>query len=262
MGKSPTEEASERIWAAEEKFRERQKLMREHGVVELVPRHSENGGLKNVHGSSGSRRRSSTDQNLWGEVLGRASLLPSYPLSYLRAAELLVASAGDELTDVALPLLYLHRHALQLALKSAIDLCADIAEFRRRLEKADGAILTNKLDHAPKQHRLPTLVGTLRKHAASLSIAAQLDEIESFVGDWESIIEKSDPTRLRYQNDVSGQPSYSRKKRATVGVRETHETVMRLMAKLLPVISGDQENLGVRLLIEWVKLEAKCNQLP
>ncbi len=226
MGKSPTEETAKRVEAAEERFREHQKNMREHGVVEL----------------------------------GGESLTPSHVQSYLRAIEMLNEHAGDELTDIALPLLYLHRHTFELVLKRAINACADIADFRRKLEAATGSVTTPQLAYVNTGHNLQKLAETLRTHTTTLGIAAPLDEIDSFAAHC-NIIEKDDPTRLRYEKDTKGKRSYSAQTKAMVGLRGTHKTFMNLMAKLVPVDGGDQHNLSMRLLAEWAKLEARYSEL-
>ena len=64
---------------------------------------------------------------------------PNYARSYIKAATTLFRSARDflQLEEVALPLLYLQRHALELVLKEFVSLLAGVGRINTKTSGTD-----------------------------------------------------------------------------------------------------------------------------
>lgn len=95
---------------------------------------------------------------------------PSYLHAYLQAGEHLVseALASAKLDELALPIVYLQRHTVELLLKRLINWCHDIAKLR-----AEGSVETwrptkEQEGRLTKEHGLQRLCDDLAEACAAL----------------------------------------------------------------------------------------------
>lgn len=139
---------------------------------------------------------------------------PNYLRSYAKAGAMLLHAAGDDdyYDDVGLPLFYLQRHTVELAIKEVIHTLLDIAEMEEVLAVPAGERWTKVADACARRprdaahgHVLGTLVtnakNLLKAYPPSLRLPDDFDHLVAIIAGIENDANaKPRPDRLRYPN--------------------------------------------------------------
>lgn len=188
---------------------------------------------------------------------------PDYALAYLLAARYTIESAREDgvQNELAMPAVYLQRHALELAFKDLIGGARSIREDRLRLDalKVDRNArpeLPPQLDL--KEHRLRILVKMLREELSEIGYG-EVPQGFTDVVDRLITIERGDPTRLRYSRGSDGKSSFP--KRLSIPIGELQTALEALFDKHIrdrPWVGDD--GLGTQLGEEGMALSQELYQ--
>ncbi len=125
--------------------------------------------------------------------IGGEDCLPEYPRAYFEAAQRLLGAPDGELILIALPLIYLQRHCLELIIKD-VHLASLFFAAAKHLAAGNRQGLVP--DRPPEHHRLVALVVGLRNSLAEHNIPMPSD-LEPLARTMDEI-EGTSPDRYRY----------------------------------------------------------------
>ena len=123
--------------------------------------------------------------------IGGEERLPEYPHFYVEAARRLLSASGSDLGPVALPLVYLQRHCLELIIKD-IHLASLFLSAAKLT--SEGKWVTP--ERPPEHHRLVDLVVALGQSLGEHSLTMPTG-LESLAKEMDAL-ESSSPDRYRY----------------------------------------------------------------
>jgi len=183
---------------------------------------------------------------------------PYYAGSYLQAAKALVEKAhgSRQLELVAVPILYLQRHTLELVLKDLLHLMFELYDNDKYVERVTSVAPRvqpppkNELDRSQGSHDLAALASDVRRtHARYCAGGYDLrpisPKLDALVAEF-AALEKNDPTRLRYSTvkveDKTASKQASRK-RPKVLARSFDSEVMIEVVRLQADLESLMEEL-------------------
>jgi hypothetical protein len=123
--------------------------------------------------------------------VGGQDRLPEYARFYFEAARRLLNASGTDLDPVALPLVYLQRHCLELIIKE-IHLASSCLADAKRLAEGKQEVVARP----PEHHRLVELVDALEKSLSNHGFSAPSD-LGLLASEMDTLEEKA-PGRYRY----------------------------------------------------------------
>ncbi len=187
---------------------------------------------------------------------------PDYDRSYLLAARYVIecASRDQRQNEVALPVAYLQRHALEIALKDLILGARHISADRAWLEalKLDGKAPVPQVPKSAFGHQLRALIAELREALAEIGYGDVPAEFVT-LADKVLAVEGTDPTRLRYATGVDGKESFP--KPVTIPVGETQAELEQIVANHVRVKLHDGAGLAQDLADEGQYLTQETYRL-
>ena len=152
--------------------------------------------------------------------VGGEGWLAEYPRYYFEAARKLLNSSDGDLASVALPLVYLQRHCLELMIKD-IHLASSFLAAAKLM--ATGKLVTP--ERPENKHCLVDLVGALRESLRENG-ASMPPDLEPLAREMDAL-EASSPDRYRYAFQFWTKPQ----KKAGQGPEESFPTAQRLPVK-------------------------------
>jgi hypothetical protein len=133
------------------------------------------------------------------------------------------ADAHECLDDVALPLFYLQRHTIELAIKTVIDAMLELRELEELTQIRDEDTWRKRVDEpAPRRETLTHALGPLIATMSSLLDAAKVEGRASLVKELTEIggiveaFEQDHPERARYQEVIARGKSRSKQRLASL----------------------------------------------
>ena len=120
---------------------------------------------------------------------------PSYTMAYLRSARILIENSknNNDLDQLGLPIFYLQRHALELFIKSTLDILYEVVEMRTNLaygnESEVPSISRGQKERLSNSHGLESLNNDLKNTCRILEYefdSAMLDSLVETILSYET----------------------------------------------------------------------------
>lgn len=158
---------------------------------------------------------------------------PDYPAGYFAATRLLMES-GD-VKALAMPILYLQRHTVELIIKSILTGAYSLIESKQRLQRAKGESVLDFTIKPTKGHRLGQLLDDAERALAALGY---MDTPSPGMRDLVNLIESlegGNETRWRYDTLNNGARSFpyqwppSHNDMVTLPIHEIQDRLTRIV---------------------------------
>lgn len=188
--------------------------------------------------------------------------VPSYTKAYLRAARLLIKEATEtnDLDQLGLPIFYLHRHSLELFIKSLLDMLYDIARMRHELnptpQTKEQLPSRNQLKRL-SEHELTPLHKDLTSVSTVMGFDSPPDSIQAIV----QTIDKyeTEPTWSRYPKPRSKDSKIYLANEVVIPSLEMHEALERAIKETEYDFEASPETFESALYSEWNSLMTRLN---
>ncbi|HVJ28156.1 MAG TPA: hypothetical protein VM493_11475, partial [Vicinamibacterales bacterium] len=158
---------------------------------------------------------------------------PDYPAGYFAATQLLMESGDVE--ALAMPILYLQRHTVELIIKSILTGAYSVIESKQQLQRAKGEPVLSFTIKPTKTHRLGRLLDDAERALGALEYKdTAIPGMRDLVNLIESL-EGGDETRWRYDTLISGARSFphdwppSHSDRVALPIHEVQERLTRIV---------------------------------
>lgn len=183
---------------------------------------------------------------------------PNYARAYLRAARVLITDAQtkNDLDQLALPIFYLQRHALELLLKSLLGLLYDVARMRfdlcQSLKNRNNLPSNSAVERLTKSHSLRALNDDLKKSSARLQIAGYPSELQNLINEIEKY--EINPTWSRYPNSGVAGTNAHLAIEVALPLVELHKRVEKVIRDVAFDIDTGGETFEAFIYYEWNSL--------
>ena len=185
---------------------------------------------------------------------------PNYQKAYLRAARVLIAQAqgSNDLDQLALPIFYLLRHAVELFIKGWLKMLYDIELWRQDGAATRSAIEKNSLVRLADSHNLTMLCSDFYAAVTRLGYGELID------GSLKCLTEalqchEVDPTWSRYPTSLSSRQSSGSEDEVVLPIVELHARMESILQALEVDFVNDSSTLGGEIYFEWSALAQQRN---
>lgn len=177
---------------------------------------------------------------------------PSYLHAYLQAGEHLVSVAleTNKLDELALPIIYLQRHVVELLLKRLLGWCHEIAKFRAENSRETWQPTSKQEVRLNTEHSLHLLCDDLAQASTALGYGDVPEALRELVASLLAF--ESDPTWARYESRVSkGVSVRHQAEEVEMPVVELQRSLRAVVNQSLYNADPAEESLEDRLYGEW-----------
>lgn len=182
---------------------------------------------------------------------------PSYTMSYVRAARVLIDNSrqNGDFDQLGLPIFYLSRHALELFIKSILELLYDVAKMRTEAYSYDRSISKGRLKRLSSSHSLSQLNNDLRNTCKELEYEYDSKGIDQLIKNIEEF--ESNPTWSRYSRSGEGENHLAEE--VAIPVVSIHQSLERIVKEMGYTQNSDESSLLNEIYYEWSHFMSRLN---
>jgi len=182
---------------------------------------------------------------------------PSYTMSYVRASRVLVKNAREshDLDNLGLPIFYLCRHALELLIKSNLDLLYEVAQMRDELYSKRNPISKRRIGRLSSCHSLFRLNKDLKETCKNLTYEYNSTSMDNLIIQVEGF--EFNPTWSRYSKSTKGEKHLPEE--IAIPVVEIQRSLEEVVSEIGYNLDGDDDSLQNEVYYEWNYLMSRLN---